>query len=286
MVRAQGSEFRLVNFTFVRDTQIALDESENDNSLSTTSHNLLSETPSKPPLLPNPWTNPGPKSTEQPQLVVKLSHFTNRALNCHNGDYPYELPTNQPHQIPFYEIIGHGPPPSDVVGNPGDIYVDLNPPCRVYIRDVNGWDMWDWSLARYIMPPQHPILSNRYLWVATKPLFFRLSWLTRQSLNHRYIDIGGAIPGVYQELPASSNEAEKKLQIEKNRSRPQDHSTLTSLGAKRGRSPSLAGGHQNQTTSSNHTLDSDIRPKKKAKFTPDERGEVAEESVSPDKQIG
>lgn len=258
------------------------------------SDSILPETPPKPALLPNPWTSPGPKSTEQPQLVVKHSHFTNKALKCHSGEYPYELPTHQPHQIPFHEFIGHGPPPSDVAGNPGDVYVDLNSPCKVYVREMGGWAWWDWSLVsrnQYAMPPEHPILSNRYLWVVTKTPSFqrapsRLSWLTRQSLKtYRYIKHEEVIPEVYQGLPAPSSKEGNKLQIKKNRSRLEDHNTLTSLGVKRDRSPSLIGSNQDSASSSN-TPGSDVQPKKKTKLTHDEERDtgVVEKKMSLDSE--
>lgn len=182
--------------------------------------------PPKAPLLPNPWTGTGPKSTEQPQLLSFLSYFTNRALKCHNGDYyPYELPSKNRQQMPFFQILGHGPPPSDVAGNPGDIYLDLKGPCvQVHVREIARWEPWDWSLmsqSSYRMPPEHPIFLNRYLWVVPKDHSFRLTWVTKQVLtNNRSINIVETITFAYQEIfsPSTKNANLNTIRIKRRRS--------------------------------------------------------------------
>lgn len=239
----------------------------------------------KQPTLPNPWAGQKPKSKEQPHLVVNLCYLTDRKLECHNGDeYPYELPENRTYMVPYYEILGYGLPPSDV-GNPGDIYVDLTPPCRIYVRKMEAWDWWDWSKQpqwrkRFVMP-RHPILSDRFLWKARGgSTSHRLSWLTKRTIkNYSAYDgcIAEAVVEMYQGLCKPSGEEEKRMEAEKTRRLLIAQLSLPTSG-KRSRSPSLMCNQLSQLNSSDNITNPDTRPYKKAKLTPNGAGEETEEA--------
>ncbi|KAG6889010.1 hypothetical protein C0995_004478 [Termitomyces sp. Mi166 len=82
-------------------------------------------------------------------------------------------------------MLGHGPPPQDVPGNPGDVYIDQFPPVVIYVRKINGWEQWNEPLGADdettgSMPASHPIIANRYL--GKTGLSRRLSWYTEGSL--------------------------------------------------------------------------------------------------------
>ncbi|KAF5379694.1 hypothetical protein D9615_005732 [Tricholomella constricta] len=135
-------------------------------------------------LLPNPWEGPTPVSQEQPGIVVTLRLFRNIHKHCHTGTYPYELLKGRPDRVPFYEIVGRGPPPKDVSGNPGDLYIDSNHPFVVYIRNNVEWKAWnersgtDGKPKRIRLAP-HPNLVDRYLWRNKRSL----NWLTESTIK-------------------------------------------------------------------------------------------------------
>ncbi|RDB25881.1 hypothetical protein Hypma_006342 [Hypsizygus marmoreus] len=148
-------------------------------------------------VLPNPWLEgPKPESTEQPDLMVTLRFFTNFERECHSGSYPYKLHPEKPHRIHFFEIIGKGPPPEDVLPNPGDVYVDCVPPCLVYVGAYGGsrvqWKLWnhpepDGPCSSVGLFP-HPTLTDRFLWENTPRCNSRpaLSWFARGSLRRAW----------------------------------------------------------------------------------------------------
>lgn len=248
-----------------------------------------------PPQLPNPWAGQRPKSTEQPRLVVKLCSFVDRKLECRNGGkYPYDLqvPGNESHKVPYYELLGYGLPPSDV-GNPGDIYVDRTPPCMVYVRTMDQWMWWDMSVKREFsdlqstLMPQHPILSNRYLWT-TYGGSSRLSWLTKQtirnSMDYLVNHIATIVEKMYQGPHKPSKEEGERMEIEKNRRLLLTQTTLTLLSGKRGRPLSPVGDQSSQLNSSNNIGISDTHTGKKAKLTPNITAEDTEGGIGPDEE--
>ncbi|KAG6907057.1 hypothetical protein DXG01_010743 [Tephrocybe rancida] len=120
-------------------------------------------------LLENPWAGAKPQSSEQPELIVKLRTFASFSKKFVHGldSYPYETLAGKPDQIPFFEMLGHGPPPKDVPGNPGDIYLDREAsPRALYFRDNTGWNAWPGGIdgeASEALLATHPIIANRYL---------------------------------------------------------------------------------------------------------------------------
>ncbi|KAG6864865.1 hypothetical protein C0991_006719 [Blastosporella zonata] len=166
------------------------------------------------PLLPNPWAGDKPQSIEQPGIVVNLRTFHNIHKRCHHGfTYPYELMEEKPDKIPFYEILGRGPPPSDVPGNPGDIYVDLSNPSKimVYIRGSEQWLSWNTppgldGKSTPVYLAHHPLLEDRYLWrtLTTQGL----SWVTEKTIKsvgilpQLTVDPSGQISDAYAKIIA------------------------------------------------------------------------------------
>ncbi|KNZ73360.1 hypothetical protein J132_07658 [Termitomyces sp. J132] len=138
-------------------------------------------------LLPCPWAGSEPRSTEQPNLSVKLRTFTCFLKRCVKGieAYPYEPLPGKPDQIPYYEMLGLGPPPKDVPGNPGDIYIDQVSPIVLYVRNRNQWEKWNDPLVADneidgFFPASHPLIANRYLGKTSSSR--RLSWYMGSSL--------------------------------------------------------------------------------------------------------
>jgi hypothetical protein len=122
--------------------------------------------PSPSPIIDNPWLDQQhPTSQEQSHLVTSLRFFKNTLRDCRPGtSYPYRLNYDSPDKIPFFEMLGCGPPPNDVAGNPGDIYVDLKS-LTVYFRGSHLWQCWNEPAdeAKEVPLPQHPIFRDRYL---------------------------------------------------------------------------------------------------------------------------
>ncbi|KAJ7165678.1 hypothetical protein C8R43DRAFT_987282 [Mycena crocata] len=124
--------------------------------------------------------NPPPASKQQPSLKAEIRHFT-VTLEKLVSDYPYDITPSSSvgakgqqlrgvYNIPYYEISGIGPPPSDLTGsNPGDIYLDMSPGRYAAYGQVadSSWKRW------YDPQPchktestvvKHPHLQNRFLW--------------------------------------------------------------------------------------------------------------------------
>ncbi|KAG6904851.1 hypothetical protein DXG01_006737, partial [Tephrocybe rancida] len=176
------------------------------------------------PLLPNPWAGAKPTSTEQPDLIVNLRTFHNIHKRCHSGSYPYELLSERSDWLPFYEVLGRGPPPTDVSGNPGDIYADLDNDTQItiYIRGVKNWEAWNSPAgpdgkSKAVLLASHPLLTDRYLWrTITKGHF---SWLTEGTLKGigispktTLVDPTGDIADVFAKLIHEGPVSEAKRQ--------------------------------------------------------------------------
>ncbi|KAG6831525.1 hypothetical protein H0H92_009794 [Tricholoma furcatifolium] len=136
------------------------------------------------PLLPNPWDGPLPRSAEQPHLVVSLRVFRKQDLSG-TREYPYEMLKEKPNQVPFYEMTGHGPPPKDIPGYPGDMYIDKEVPIVIYVCDRVGWKKWndrseDGQPSVQLMLT-HPYIKNRYLGKVS--ITSKISWYTSGTLN-------------------------------------------------------------------------------------------------------
>lgn len=65
---------------------------------------------------------------------------------------------------------------------PGDIYIDISNPYRVFVRQANGWIEWN-SMARTAEVP-HPTMKRIIL-----PTVQRFSWVASSSLNLHTISV-------------------------------------------------------------------------------------------------
>ncbi|KAG6849287.1 hypothetical protein H0H93_009768 [Arthromyces matolae] len=141
-------------------------------------------------LLPSPWAGPMPKSTQQPDMSVELRTFPCTRKKCVNGvkEYPYEPLPGNPDRIPYFEMSGRGPPPADVPGYPGDVYIDKIPPVVIYVRTKTAWEQWNFPTGSKgevtgRVLPSHPILADRYLGKAKDTLSRRLCWYAESTLR-------------------------------------------------------------------------------------------------------
>ncbi|KAG5638117.1 hypothetical protein H0H81_001795 [Sphagnurus paluster] len=118
-------------------------------------------------------------------MSVSLRKFRSVLKTCHTGVYPYELPQDKSDSIPYYEMLGRGPPPTDVAGNPGDVYIDVDvtTPLLVYVRDMDQWRQWNElpgtdGRVKRVHLAVHPILADRYLRFWKRGRTRGLSWVT------------------------------------------------------------------------------------------------------------
>lgn len=125
-------------------------------------------------------TNPNPKSSIQPGIIVHHRTFQHRHLSKHKKNHPYDLETEK-FTVHFFEFRGYGTPPSDV-GTPGDIYIDMTLDAYALYAMVlpNSWKRWGghrqtWSYRNngkdqylLIRDIDHPVLEGRMLWVTDR----------------------------------------------------------------------------------------------------------------------
>ncbi|GLB44867.1 hypothetical protein LshimejAT787_1802040 [Lyophyllum shimeji] len=65
--------------------------------------------------------------------------------------------------------IRRGPPPTDIEGNTGDVYGDVNPSRVMYIPTMEEWMAWNSrptteGKVKEVPLVAHPMLTDRYLW--------------------------------------------------------------------------------------------------------------------------
>ncbi|KAF8896669.1 hypothetical protein BD779DRAFT_602185 [Infundibulicybe gibba] len=139
----------------------------------------------------NPWfDNPKPRSLQQPDLIITLHTFRSPSPISFDGTgYPYRLSKRSPNRIPFYEFVGRGPPPDDIVGNPSDIYIDTTGPIVVYFRGNVRWECWNPVTGGAYIVLLHPFLIGRYLW-RPRTGERRLGWISDRALRNTGIFAG------------------------------------------------------------------------------------------------
>jgi hypothetical protein len=180
---------------------------------------------SSPSPMSNPWLEKEkPTSEEQFSLLVNLRCFKNIRRDCHPGtSYPYRLNHDAPDMIPFFELLGCGPPPNDVAGNPGDIYVDVTA-LTLYFRGNHLWQCWNKPVVdsepKYMPLPQHPIFHDRYLACPSRGFCNVpcLSWYPAKTIKKTWnisvkhnVDPATVIAEVYEGLYNVS--ADKKISL-------------------------------------------------------------------------
>ncbi|KAF8130048.1 hypothetical protein K438DRAFT_1999577 [Mycena galopus ATCC 62051] len=149
---------------------------------------------------------PFPTSTQQPGLKAIMRHFnvTSEKL-ISDSDYPYQIsssPGKKAHfesfRIPYCEISGRGPPPTDLHGSHlGDVYLDRSPTqYAAYGRVADGtWKRW------YDPQPlhkredtivRHPYFRSRLLWCSDSQ---GISWfvVTTVSANQERAKLKGLV---------------------------------------------------------------------------------------------
>ncbi|KAJ7210632.1 hypothetical protein B0H12DRAFT_1242705 [Mycena haematopus] len=124
--------------------------------------------------------SPLPSSAQQPGLRAKICYF-NITREKLASDYPYEISSTPGRKagveffrIPYCEISGLGPPPTDLHGSHlGDVYLDLSPAPGQYaaygrVADhATAWKRWydpqPFNKREEILV-KHPHFRNRILW--------------------------------------------------------------------------------------------------------------------------
>ncbi|KAJ7983157.1 hypothetical protein DFH06DRAFT_716311 [Mycena polygramma] len=118
--------------------------------------------------------DPLPTSAQQPDLTAHVRYFT-VTNEKFLSEYPYEVPPSpgklahvQRFHIPYLEISGLGPPPTDLNGsNLGDIYIDRSPgQFAAYGKVADGsWKRWYDPQPSYKTDTvKHPYFRSRLLW--------------------------------------------------------------------------------------------------------------------------